>query len=174
MTATLAPRIANKITVSATGCWTWTGALDDDGYGQITIAKKNRRAHRTVYELLVGPIPDGLELDHLCRDRACVRPTHLEPVTGRENKLRSPITLASINLAKTHCLHGHPFDEANTRLVRRGKSVERHCRKCGSDRVRRHRQRKVAGGSDLARYELEKALGVPGLFALHVPAEEAS
>lgn len=79
-----------KVAVSD-GCWTWTAATDRDGYGKFTDHSNGRRmhAHRFAYELLVGEVPEGLELDHLCRNRACVRPDHLEPVTHLENVRRS-------------------------------------------------------------------------------------
>lgn len=70
------------------GCWIWTGSVEGKGYGHPTIAGKKHPAHRLAYELLVGPVPEGLHLDHLCRVRRCVNPEHLEPVTSRENSLR--------------------------------------------------------------------------------------
>lgn len=116
------------------GCWLWTGSKNRGGYGTITVNGHTRAVHRVAYELLVGPIPDGLQLDHLCRVRHCVNPAHLEPVTQRENILRGQ-GLAAANAAKTHCLRGHPFDGSNT-YVWRGK---RFCRACN-----REHQRKVA------------------------------
>lgn len=71
------------------GCWFWLGATNSDGYGRIRIEGKTKFAHRIYYEHHIGPIPDGLELDHLCRNRSCVRPEHLEPVTHKENIRRS-------------------------------------------------------------------------------------
>lgn len=121
-------------------CWLWTGATIS-GYG-----KWNRpngvqgRAHRLTYEWLVGQIPAGLQLDHLCKTPACVNPTHLEPVTGTENKRRSD-SLATLNAAKTHCKRGHPFDEANTWMSHDG---ARHCRTCNRDRARARRARQAA------------------------------
>ena len=91
--------------IDATGpCWLWTGRLHD-GYGYISVGPRQRRAHRLVYELLVGPVPPDLDLDHLCRIRRCVNPDHLEPVTRRENLRRSPLIYR--RPAGTHCRNGH-------------------------------------------------------------------
>jgi hypothetical protein len=107
-------------------CWPWTAALTGDGYGRIRGTSGQRiMAHRLAYELSVGPIPDGLTIDHLCRVRACCNPAHLEPVTNREN-IRRGEGLAVLNAAKTHCPQGHPYDEANTQWV----GGMRKCRIC--------------------------------------------
>lgn len=107
-------------------CWLWTGATAGKGYGVIRISGKNVYVHRHVYELLVGPIPPGMEVDHVrswgCRSNACVNPLHLEAVTPRENQLRS----ARVRARRTHCKHGHPYDVGNTRSTPRG----RVCRRC--------------------------------------------
>jgi hypothetical protein len=105
-------------------CWIWTGALVK-GYPYVTIGKRKRRAHRVTYEMLVGPIPDGLTLDHLCRRTSCINPRHLEPVTSKVNILRSEGPGAH-NAAKTHCPQGHPYSRENTRLV----SGRRECIEC--------------------------------------------
>lgn len=119
-------------------CWEWLGAKDQDGYGAHYVrGLGQRRAHRLVYELLVAPIPAGLQLDHLCRNRGCVNPAHLEPVTTRVNLLRGD-THAARNAAKTACIHGHPFDEDNTHVRRRG---HRECRTCIRERARAYRAR---------------------------------
>ena len=101
------------------GCWLWTGACSRRGYGAILADFPDRRmlcAHRAAYEMLVGPIPDGLQLDHLCRNRPCVNPAHLEPVTGRENVLRGT-GFAAENAAKTHCVRGpYQFGPGTTRI----------------------------------------------------------
>jgi len=91
-------------------CWVWTGAKSD-GYGQVRL-KGNARSgyvHRLVYEHYRGPVPDGLQIDHLCRNRACANPSHLEPVTQRENLLRGA-TITAAAAARTHCTKGHPLD----------------------------------------------------------------
>ena len=102
-------------------CWLWTAGRVWNGYGQFKVAGRHVYAHRFAYELLVGPIPEGLTIDHLCRVRHCVNPAHLEPVTSRENTLRGD-TPAARNAAKTHCPQGHPLEAGNLRLseLRRG------------------------------------------------------
>lgn len=124
------------------GCIEWVGGLNWKGYGKVAIGGRTKVAHRVAYELLVGPIPDGLTLDHLCRNRACVNPEHLEPVTNRENILRGTAPSA-MNAAKTHCPQGHPYDEANTYVSAKG---SRHCRQCHAERQRQYlaRRRGVA------------------------------
>lgn len=108
-------------------CWLWVGRLSPKGYGEFSYLSRCTRAHRTAYLLFVGPIPDGLQLDHLCRVRHCVNPGHLEPVTCRENLLRSPETLATRQLARTSCPRGHGYTPENTRVRPDGR---RECRTC--------------------------------------------
>ena len=133
--------------VDKTGdCWLWTAGKSDQGYGTFHIGSRtaaSRRpvgAHRVAYQLLVGPIPEGFHIDHLCRVRHCVNPAHLEPVTCRVNLLRGE-TIPADNAAKTHCVHGHPFNAVNTYVTPDGR---RQCRTCLGERHRRYRQRKAA------------------------------
>jgi hypothetical protein len=113
--------------VEPTGfCWNWTKHVDEDGYGYFRKGGKAVRVHRWSYENLVGPIPDGLVLDHLCRNRRCVNPDHLEPVTRRENTLRG-YTLAAAQVKRTHCPNNHEYTPANT--IKNGDG-KRRCRTC--------------------------------------------
>lgn len=110
-------------------CWPWCGWQTRDGYGRY--GDPAVMAHHVTYETAVGPIPGHLEIDHLCRNRICVNPTHLEPVTARTNLLRSPFTLPSINAAKTHCPRGHEYTPENTYLRIKPKGLTaRECRTC--------------------------------------------
>jgi hypothetical protein len=118
------------------GCWLWRASCFPTGYGHFRLGDRSVYAHRHAYVLLIGPIPEGLEIDHLCRVRACVNPAHLEPVTHRENILRSPIHPHALNAAKTHCKHGHPFDDANGYLETSGGRNHRRCRQCSRIRHR--------------------------------------
>jgi hypothetical protein len=120
-------------------CWLWTASRYRNGYGIF----QGGYAHRYAYTLLVGPIPTRLTLDHLCRVRQCVNPAHMEPVTRGENVLRGESILAH-NARKTHCQHGHPFDEVNTyyRLLRSGR-YGRRCRECHRQ-YQRERERALA------------------------------
>jgi hypothetical protein len=148
--ADLPDSIARRITVDpVSGCWIVGGYRDKDGYARIG----DRGAHRVVYELLEGPIPGGLTLDHVvalgCISRACCWPAHLEPVTSRTNTLRGR-SFAAVNAAKTECDHGHPYDEANTYRW----NGRRDCRACGRARVAAYKARqdaKFTTTADLAR-----------------------
>lgn len=143
-----------------TGCWEWTAAIFKQGYGYglFTVAGKSRGAHRVSYELHVGPIPDGLVIDHLCRNPRCVNPAHLEAVTQAVNVHRGN-GLCAQNARKTHCKRGHEFTPENT-LAPRGKQG-RECRAChraatnewraknreALNRARREASRLARGGS---------------------------
>ncbi len=119
---------------SLNACWTWQAQLNEGGYGRFFNGHEQIPAHRFAYELLVGPIPEGLEPDHLCRNRDCVNPYHLEVVDHRTNVLRGQ-GIAARNAIKTHCPKGHPYDEQNTYLRpdRRG----RMCYVCQDERNHR-------------------------------------
>lgn len=141
MTRPLLERWTEKVN-KTDSCWLWTGAKHDDGYGFIYLGgnpRKRAQAHRVAYELLVGPVPDGKYVDHLCRVRHCVNPAHLEPVTSRVNTLRGE-TRAALNAAQTHCNQGHPFNAENTYLHNR----KRYCRPCMRRRNREWLARKNA------------------------------
>jgi hypothetical protein len=104
----------------------WLGATRL-GYGRVLVSGKMRSAHRVAYELAIGPIPDGLTIDHLCRNPGCVNPIHLEPVTIRVNILRGSMPAAD-NARKTHCKNGHPFEGDNLSVLSAGR--RRRCRTC--------------------------------------------
>jgi len=134
-------------------CWIWTSNVNRSGYGKFLFEGRHRVAHRLAYELLAGPIPAGLELDHLCHvatecpapgpecpHRACVNPAHLEPVTRPENNRRSA-SPSALNDLKTHCNEGHEFDLFNTYFTPDGRRV---CRECARQGKRERRRRMAA------------------------------
>jgi hypothetical protein len=125
-------------------CIIWTGAKIPDGYGIRRHQGRNQLAHRVAYMQEVGPIPEGLEMDHLCRNRLCINTAHLEPVTHRENVLRG-IGPTAVNATKTHCPQGHPYAGDNLVFKPDG---GRHCLICrrrnSRERTRRYRARKAA------------------------------
>ncbi len=127
----LPERIEHKVFKTSCGCWLWLGYLIRRGYGRVSLDGKMKLAHRVVYEILHGPIPPGLECDHLCRVRACVNPDHIEPVTPSENAKRGLVGLNpnshAHNVNKIHCPYGHPYNYSNTYITRGGK---RQCRTC--------------------------------------------
>lgn len=126
------------------GCWVWTANIAGKGYGRMALNGKDYYAHRFSYETYVGEIPDGLVIDHLCRNRLCVNPDHLEPVTNKENLLRGDTIIARCAKA-THCPRGHEYSSRNTRVDKRGK---RACRACDREyqRLARLRRRRMNVG----------------------------
>lgn len=132
MTRPAAERFWSKVAKSP-DCWLWTAGLDSKGYGQFRVNTERKVvAHRFAYELLVGPVPEGLQLDHLCRVRRCVNPAHLEPVTSRVNTLRGEGPTAG-HARQTHCGQGHEYTPENTSRTRRGARV---CKICERQRQR--------------------------------------
>lgn len=120
-------------------CWEWTGGRTGSGYGLFNLGSRDGPtvvAHRYAYESAVGPILGQLELDHLCRNRGCVNPNHLEPVTHGENMRRADVVFG-IRSAATHCPKGHPYDEANTGRW----NGRRHCRACAREAFHQRKQR---------------------------------
>lgn len=115
-------------------CWLWAGAKTNDGYGRVRIENRNLLPHRVSYEWAMGPIPDGLEVDHLCRNKACVNPAHLEPVTRHENQRRRAAVI-------THCPAGHEYDSRNTYVSPSG---HRFCRACNRALQQRRAQARAA------------------------------
>lgn len=128
-------RFEHQVDRTTNECWLWTGTVNWRGYGQFGWAGRKRPAHIFAYLSFVGQIPDGHEIDHLCRVRNCVRPDHLEAVTHRENIMRGT-SFSSINAAKTYCVHGHAFTPENTYYRPTGR-LHRECRICRSASRRR-------------------------------------
>jgi hypothetical protein len=121
-----ADRFWSKVQKSDDGCWEWLAAVSNHGYGVFCVRRGlATSAHRVAYELMVGAIPDGHVLDHMCNNTRCVRPDHLRPVRQRENVLRAA-SIPAANAAKTHCPKGHPY--TGFRKSRYG--VSRICRVC--------------------------------------------
>jgi HNH endonuclease len=109
-------------------CWHWTANTCHQGYGFFKLDGRNQRAHRVAYEALVGPIPAGLQIDHLCKNRTCVNPDHLEPVTGQENVRRSAVATVARARQQSHtaCKNGHDHSPENTLRL----NGYRYCRPC--------------------------------------------
>lgn len=122
-------QLAEKVRVTEDGCWVWTGRMQNRGYGLVRVDGKPALTHRVSYELHVGPIPDGLHIDHLCRNRACCNPAHLEPVTHRENVLRG-VGPSAVNAKRTECKHGHHLSGDNLRVYVYGSKTMRVCVTC--------------------------------------------
>lgn len=137
-----AERFAEKVRQNG-DCWEWAAGLMGGGYGQFHYQGKPAYAHRWLYELAIGPIPDGLTLDHLCRNRKCVRPDHLEPVTRGENVLRG-IGPSGVAVRATHCPKGHPYSGENLVIKKDG---SRRCKECHRINANtRYHRRKASEG----------------------------
>lgn len=132
-------RLSYNIVVDDNGCWIWQGNVSGPGYGTLNLAGKSRLAHRISYELFIGHIPEGLDLDHLCRVRRCINPNHLEPVTRKVNLHRGETW--KWRLDKLTCKYGHPLEGSN---LRKGKGRERICIACDNRRSRERNARRRA------------------------------
>jgi hypothetical protein len=134
--------LAKAIPEPNSGCFLWGSCINAAGYGLVKLKGRSRLAHRAIYEMTCGPVPAGLDLDHLCRVRSCVNPAHLEPVTRQVNASRGIAgkVAAAKQLAKTHCPQGHPYDGGNLYL---GPDGRRGCRACRSAQARAHIARKM-------------------------------
>jgi len=131
--ATLKERLMAKVKVAENGCWERTVGVNNLGYSTLRFQGKMYAAHRAAYEVFIGPIPEGLQIDHLCRNRVCVNPDHLEPVTRRENLLRGEGFSAQA-ARKTHCPQGHCYEGDNLYRTLEG---HRKCRACHRDEMNR-------------------------------------
>lgn len=171
--ATLMERLWQRIERADNGCWLWTGPTTTGGYANFACfhngESKPHRVHRLVYELLVEPIPEGLQIDHLChssatgcrgvcRHRLCVNPAHLEPVTPAENVRRAAALI-------THCPQGHPYDEANT-VVR--KDGARSCHACDLVRQRKSNAKRLPLNTEWKRRKVQAERVAAGLLPLPV------
>ena len=149
--ATTRERLEYHREVDENGCWVWPGAKQPNGYGRITVGGRARFVHRVAYVEFVGPIPDGLVVDHVCRNRACFNPEHLRCCTQGENTLapwsQSPAALCA---RQTACKRGHDFTPENTRITGNGK---RQCKTCA-----RARDRARAATPERQQYERERGL----------------
>jgi hypothetical protein len=140
-------RLQQLYQIDDAGCWTWTGAINEDGYGIFC----KRTAHRYSYTQFKGPIPKGLEIDHLCSNRKCINPAHLEAVTHKENIQRSwsrgkcehfKNRLGEIKKAKTHCPQGHPYSGENLTIDK--SSNARRCIICEQAKFKRYQEKQKA------------------------------
>ena len=134
--------IRARVRVNENGCWIWQQSLSM-GYGHASWKRKQIKAHRLAYFAFVGEVPEGKELDHLCRERKCCNPEHLEPVTRRENLLRGE-TIPAENAKKTKCKRGHSLDDA---YIIRGQRI---CRTCRLEQSRKQYRKKVSNDSSKA------------------------
>lgn len=140
-------RLAANFVIDDEGCWVWQGSLTNAGYGRMSWKADGHvsvpGAHRVVLAAIGDEMPSGLVVDHLCRNRACINPDHLEMVSQRENVMRSPIAYGAINAAKTHCANGHPYSDENTRRyygLGGRKTWVRICKTCDTERQLRRRE----------------------------------
>lgn len=140
MTITTLSKYASWIGNFGDDCWEWIGYKDRDGYAKHT-NDISQYGHRVMYALSGRKLVKGLEIDHLCRNRACVNPKHLEQVTHKVNTLRGDTIYARAKAA-THCVHGHEFTETNTYIYRDKIGNHRQCRECGRAKSRKYLEKK--------------------------------
>jgi hypothetical protein len=127
-----ASRFVQKIEISDEGCWNWQAGLSHNGYGKFTVNGSDVRAHRWSYSNFVGPIADGMTVDHLCNNRRCVNPDHLQTLTQTENVLAEHSeSTARKNSLKTECPKGHPYTDENTYRYKNGRT----CKTCATSKV---------------------------------------
>ena len=134
-------RFIGKTETTNSGCLIWTGPLDKDGYGTFYLRRKGRRAHRVAWFNMNGPIEEGMVINHVCRNRACVNHQHLKIMTAAENNFKDSTSIPYINSQKTHCKNGHPFD--------RKYGKQRYCSVCQSEKTKRLRAKWKAEGDPL-------------------------
>ena len=133
LTAEEYTRFQSYVSIIENGCWEWSGNKDKDGYGIFLLRRKNRRAHRVSYYAFVGMIPYGLVVHHTCKNRCCVNPEHLKPVSARENALVQSNGVGAINAQKIKCKNDHPFDKFY--------GGQRYCSVCEKEKGKRLRSK---------------------------------
>lgn len=137
-------RVWSRVNVSGPDeCWLWNGPIGHEGYGYVSWAGRNHTSHRAVWESVFGPAAQGMEVDHLCRNRACCNPKHLELVEKAVNVLRG-VSPPALNARKTHCPIGHPLEGSNLIVGNRSGKVFRQCRLCNNESHVRMRARQKA------------------------------
>lgn len=138
-TLTIDRMMKRKITKDPSGCWLWIGRMSKGGYGRVNSNHKQWLAHRFFYTQMRGEIPDGMQIDHLCKNRRCVNPEHLEAVTSRENNRRSESPSAK-NALRLKCIHGHALSGENLYVTPDGR---RQCKACRAARTSEYIRKKA-------------------------------